>query len=255
MKNRDESLAGFFLLVFTLSLPFWLLGSLFPIELLPGLPLSAIGSFTPGLSALILIYRKERFTGVLRLLKRSFDFKRIRGKAWYLLIILINPAISILAYGITRIIDTSIPVPMLPTPALVPLFLFFFIGALGEEIGWSGYATEPLENRLGILTAGLLLGAVWAVWHFIPLIQAHRSAYWIAWWTLATVSARVIMVWLYIRSGKSLFGVALYHAISNLCWQFYPINGSYYDPRTFGLITAGFAIVFMLIEWRVFKKD
>jgi len=97
----------------------------------------------------------------------------------------------------------------------------------------------PQKNFLStwkIIPIGILIGAVWAVWHFIPLLQAHRSMEWIAWWSLGTISLRVIMVWIYAQSGRSVFGMALFHAMINLCWQLFPINGSYYDPLVFGLL-------------------
>ncbi len=242
MQGKHESVFTFFALVFALSLPFWVLGLINPIQLLPGLPISAVGAFTPALGALILIYKDERLSGVLQLLQRSFDFKRIKNKNWYFAIILINPVVTVLAYGIMRAIGESLPNPALLTLAIFPMFVLFFIGALGEEIGWSGYATEPLQRHWGTITAGVLLGLVWAVWHFIPLIQAHRSVEWIAWWSLGTISLRTIMIWLYMHSGKSVFAAAVFHAIINLCWQLFPVNGSYYDPRVFGLITLCFAI-------------
>ena len=242
MQGKHETVLTFFALVFALSIPFWVLGILYPIQLLPGLPISAIGAFAPALGALILIYKNDRPSGVLQLLQRSFDFKRIKNKNWYLAFILINPAIAVLAYGFMRAIGEVLPNPAPLTLAIFPLFVLLFIVALGEEIGWSGYATEPLQRRWGTIAAGILLGLVWVVIHFIPLMQAHRSVEWIAWWSLGTISLRVIMTWLYIHSGKSVFGAAVFHAMINLCWQLFPNNGSYYDPQVFGLITLCFAI-------------
>jgi CAAX protease family protein len=242
VQNRRESIFVFFALVFVLSIPFWVLGAIKPIQLLPGLPISALGVFVPALSALILVYKDERFSSVLQLLGRSFDFKRVKNKKWYLAFILINPAIAVLAYGLMRVVGKSIPNPTLSLLAIFPMFVLFFISALGEEIGWTGYATEPLQRRWGTVMAGLLLGLVWAVWHFIPLLQAHRSVKWIAWWSLGTISLRMIMIWLYFHAGKSVFAAAVFHAMINLCWQLFPINGSYYDPRVFGLITLCFAL-------------
>jgi hypothetical protein len=43
----------------------------------------------------------------------------------------------------------------------------------------------------------------------------------------------VLIVWLYNNTGKSVFGAALYHAISNGCTILFH---SYYDPRITGLI-------------------
>ncbi len=250
MQNKPESsVLPFIAFVFVLSIPFWVLGIIYPIQILPGLPISALGAFTPALGALILIHKHNHLSGVLQLLQRSFDFKRIKNKNWLLVILLINPAIAVLAYGMMRAVGMSLPNPAPLTLAIFPMFIFFFIGALGEEIGWSGYATEPLQHRWGTLTASLLLGVVWAVLHFIPLTQAHRSVEWIAWWSLDTIALRMIMTWLYVHSGKSVFAAAVFHAMINLSWQLFPNNGSHYDPRVFGLITLCFAIAIYITQW------
>jgi membrane protease YdiL (CAAX protease family) len=56
------------------------------------------------------------------------------------------------------------------------------------------------------------------------------------------------MTWLYIHSGKSVFAAAVFHAMINLSWQLFPNNGSFYDPRVFGLITLGFATILYAID-------
>lgn len=66
------------------------------------------------------------------------------------------------------------------------------------------------------LHAGLVLGVVWALWHVIAMVEAGQSPAWIAWSCLDMVGTRVLMVWLYNNTGRSVFAVALYHAIANL---------------------------------------
>jgi len=39
-------------------------------------------AFCPLIAALILVYRQDKTTGVTELLKRSFDYRRIRAKIW-----------------------------------------------------------------------------------------------------------------------------------------------------------------------------
>ena len=247
-SKHAASVASFLVLVFVLLIPFLVLEALHPVEILPGLPLSALGAFTPALAALILTYKQDHLSGVRQLLERSFDFKRIKNLGWFLLILLITPAIAVLAYGILRVTRVPLPDPTRWTLAIVPLFILLFIAALGEEIGWTGYATEPLLQRWGTLIASLVLGVIWAAVHFIPLTQVGRSVEWIAWWSLGTISYRVIMTWLYVHSGKSLFGAAVFHTMINLSWQLFPNNGSHYDPRLFSLLAFAFAITMYGIE-------
>ena len=137
----------------------------------------------------------------------------------------------------------SIPSPQISVSLAVGLSVVFLVAALFEELGWSGYALDPLQTRFGVIQAGVLLGLVWATWHCLALIQAHRSAGWIGWWALWTVSARVVMTELYNRFGRSVFAMALFHAASNVSWQLFPVRGSHFDPRVTGLITAAMAIV------------
>jgi hypothetical protein len=74
-------------------------------------------------------------------------------------------------------------------------------------------------------------------------LQADRSLVWIAWQCLTLVASRVLHVWVYNNAGKSVFITALGHAISNISWQLFPNQGSHYDPRITGLLTASAAIM------------
>ena len=116
------------------------------------------------------------------------------------------------------------------------------MGALLEELGWTGYALDPLQARYGPRGAGIRLGLFWVAWHFVPLAEAGRGVEWIAWWSAWTLAERVIMVWLYNWTRGSVLAVALYHAMSNLCWQLYPVQGSHFDPRISAVLTAALAV-------------
>ena len=245
--TRSRSPITFFILVFALSVPFFVLGAFAPIELLPGLPIGAVMVVVPVAAALILVLRQDGRAGALALLKRSFDFRRVGAKSWYLPVILIAPGVAVVSYGLLGWMGVPVPVPEFSVVTTLVLFLVFFVAALGEELGWSGYATDPLQDRWGALSASLVIGAVWAVWHFIPLLQVGRSLEFIAWWSLGTIAMRVIMVWLYNNTGRSVFVMALFHAMANLAWQLFPVQGSYFDPRIHGLLMAAVAVAVVLI--------
>jgi uncharacterized protein len=74
-------------------------------------------------------------------------------------------------------------------------------------------------------------------------VQAHRAPAWIAWWCGGTVATRVIYVWIYNDTNKSVFSAILFHDIDNLSWLTFPVGGSYFDPRVTGLIMLGLAIL------------
>lgn len=246
--TEKRSPLKFFLLVFALSIPLWLIGAVTPLQLLPGLPVSSLMSFCPLIAASILVYRENRTAGVTELLKRSFDYRRIRAKVWYVPTVLLMPGIAVLAYGLMRLVRLPLPAPQFPGVAALAMFLAFFVAALGEEVGWSGYAIDPMQDRWNALQASILLGLVGAAWHIVPLAQADRSPTWIAWQCLTLVASRVLLVWLYNNTGKSVFAAALCHAMVNVSWQLFPNHGSHYDPRITGLITA-LAAVLVTVVW------
>lgn len=245
---RSTSLLTFFLLVFALSLPFWLAGALTAFQLLPSLPVSALMVVCPVTAAVILVSREHPSGGVKELLERAFDFQRVKAKRWYGPTILLMPGIMVLSYSTLRLMGVPLPAPVFSVGTILALLAAFFLGALGEELGWSGYAIAPLQERFGALWGALLLGGVWAGWHVVPLLEAHRSLSFIVWWSLGTVASRVIIVWLYNNTGRSVFIAALFHAMINLTWQLFPINGSSYDPRVTSVILAIVAVV-VIIVW------
>ncbi|MCL5947370.1 MAG: CPBP family intramembrane metalloprotease [Chloroflexi bacterium] len=238
----------FFLLAFAFAIPFWLTGAVTGLEPLPGLPVAALAAVCPMLAAMILVYRENKNAGLATLLKRSFDFKRIKAKIWYVPTLLIMPVVMALSFGVLRLSGTHVPTPQIGVLSALILCAVFFIGALGEELGWSGYAIDPMQERWGALQASIVLGLIWALYHYIPLAQAHRSVSWIAWWTLGTVALRLVMVWLYNNTGKSVFAMVLFHMMINVTWQLFPVNGSYYDPRSTGLIAAAVSTI-IVVGW------
>jgi membrane protease YdiL (CAAX protease family) len=94
---------------------------------------------------------------------------------------------------------------------LIPLL---FVGAAGEELGYMGYAAEPIQERWGALTAGIIMGSVWAVWHVPALIQSDQAPAYIAWGLLAGVGTRILIIWLYNNTVKSVFAGNLFHVMA-----------------------------------------
>ncbi len=242
-RPATRSAWRFFLLTTVLVLPFWLLGALDSRPLMPALPLSALGIVSVVGAATILSWRQNGPRGAADLLKRSFDFVRVESRLWYFPAVLLVPLVSVAAYGWMRAVGIELPAPRITVLRTLGLFLAFLVGALCEELGWSGYAIDPLQERHGPLVGALVVGVVWAAVHFVPLAQAHRSLSFVAWWTLGTVSMRVIIVWLYNHTGRSVFVASLFHAMSNVAWQLFPVDGSAYDPRFTSPILAAVAVL------------
>jgi uncharacterized protein len=240
---RLRDILAFFGLTFALTIPFWIIGSMSAIELMPGLPIAALAVICPATAALILSWRLTGVASARALLMRTIDLERVKPEAWWLLILLFSPAAHVAAFFISRNLGTAIPNPQINIFPTVMLFAIFLIFAVTEEMGWTGFALGPIQSRVGAIPAGLLIGAIWAVWHYPALLQAHRSGVWIAWWILGTISLRLFMVWLFNATGGSVFAVVMVHATNNLSWQLFPIQGSWWDPRIIGLTMGSVALI------------
>ncbi|MCL4859139.1 MAG: CPBP family intramembrane metalloprotease [Caldilineaceae bacterium] len=151
------------------------------------------------------------------------------GARWYAVAILTAP----LLYGVVLLALSQFSPDFLPgivtTSDKVGLLLFGITwGLIGggflEELGWTGFATPRLRQRYGILTTGLIVGVLWGAVHFSVIFWMSGGA--IGGVPLARfltvrgldllvgglVAFRVLMVWVYDRTGGSLLVAMLMHA-------------------------------------------
>ena len=251
IKNR--SLLNFVLLLFGLSIPFWVIGTIYDVQIFPGFNLFQLPLAMPSVAALILIYRESGKDGVVALLKRTYDFRNFKSKIWLLPVLLIYPSIGFLDYLILRLSRTFIPAPQFSLVTLLD-YSTVFLMTFGEELGLTGYAIDPLQQRHSALKSGLLIGLVQAGYH-IPgfIISGYYPFEWIFWHVLYTIVSRVLFVWVYNNSGKSLFSMALFHWTFGLFWILFPQTGnlqkapSVYDPRIAAFITISYVAIVTLL--------
>ncbi|MBI5351054.1 MAG: CPBP family intramembrane metalloprotease [Chloroflexi bacterium] len=251
IQSTNESPLKFFILVFVLSIPIWLISSLLgnklPIPI--NLPISALLFLIPVTAASILLYNQNGWHGVNDLLKKVFDYRKIKNKIWVLPALLLAPLIYVLSYAIMRSAGLPLPdsttTPFLMTPVF---FAAFFIGAACEELGWSGYVIDSMQKRWGALTAGIVLGLVWQAWHIIGDLQAQNTAAWIVWHSLYSVGLRILIVWIYNNTQKSVFAAILVHTMDNVSWTLFPNYGSHFDPFI-GFIVMTVVVGIIIFLW------
>ena len=248
---KSGSLSIFFLLVFLFSIPFWVAGPIaerfLPAELTANLPVSSLMICAPIIAAVLLVRREQGPDAARALLKRALDYKRIRRTAWYVPIVFLFPATMLLQYGLLRLGGLEIGNPQIPGLMVPVSFALFFMAALGEEVGWQGYAISRLQAQWNALTASVVLGIVWTLWHVIPFVQMGRTPTWIFWHGLGMVMARILYVWIYKNTGESVFAVSLFHAMHNVSTVLLPSYGWPYEPLvTFVILAGTVAIVVFL---------
>jgi membrane protease YdiL (CAAX protease family) len=214
-----ESPVAFFVLTFLFALPFYILNALAYSNVLfepeMGVLYVSLFTLTPIASASILTFRSDGWGGVKKLLGRIFDFKRIANKKWCAAILLLMPLIFMLSLGVMVMSGAPVPAALTPVAALPAVLLFFFILAAGEEVGWMGYAFEPMQARGGALMASLVLGVIWAVWHVPFFIFMMPDPVILLAQLLTLVGARVLLAWIFNNTGKSVFATIVFHAADN----------------------------------------
>ena len=120
---------GFFLLLFALSVPFWLAGGTTAWQPLPGVPISALMFVCPSLAAALLVWRESGFNETKKL--------RIHGPIWILPILLLMPGVMLLSYAVMRLFGHALPTLEIDFRVLLLLFGAFLGSAIGEQLGWS----------------------------------------------------------------------------------------------------------------------
>lgn len=242
----------FFVLVFVLATPFWVLSAIVGNIGSLKVPVTDLAlAFVPLTAAAILVYREEGFAGVKRLLKRIFDYKKIKQKIWYLPLIFLVPLIYLLLITVMRLTGNHAVadnhILMLPL-----LLVIFFALAAGEETGWMGYAMDPMQDRWEAFVASIILAIPWWLGHFPSIIHIGGTRADLAWWLLGAMAIRILIVWLYNNTGKSLFAATLFHTLINVGRSVsYPTVGSHYDPtyQSVGYLIFAFTALIVTILW------
>lgn len=219
-SQPTKNISVFFILTFIISLPFYFLAALVPQDMV--MLVAPVLSLAPITAALILTYRESRSDAVKKLLKRSFDYKRITRKIWYFPIFFLWPVLFGLAFGLLILLGEPIPALLLPIIAAPVAFLGFFIFALFEEVGWMGYAFDPMQDRWNALNASLVLGILWAIWHIPFYIASGFEPVWIAGQLLSMIAIRILITWIFNNTGKSVFAAILVHTVYNVCTMMVP---------------------------------
>ena len=143
---------------------------------------------------------------------------------WYLTAALLAPAITLISLGVRALADPQFQVaPGSPLGELLadlgvggvallfPLLVLAWLpsSALLEEFGWRGLALPLLQGRWSALTASVLLGLVWGVWH-LPLMVANGERP--IPYLLLIVPHTILMTWVVNSTRGSMLLAMLFHA-------------------------------------------
>ncbi len=234
----------FFILVFGISAPLWILSGFLDASPLPdNIPLTDIGAtLSPAIAACLLVFHENGREGLRAFLKRLVDYGRIRRNGALALCLLLMPALYVATYAALRIAGFPVAQRIDLSLSLLAALAMFSVGAAVEEIGYSAYATDALQKRFSALATALLIGVPWALWHLPSMIKMGQSSQLIIWGLLGTVAFRIITVWLYNTANCSLFAVILAHVVGTTARSAFPGGRQGYEVAN-GSISYGIIIL------------
>ena len=197
--------------------------------------LTFLSGYGPALAAIIVVSLAYGRQGLRELFGRLLRWRV--GIQWYLIALFMPAFVILLAIGINKLTGGTSPdfsaagFPFGPaeTPLLqklVILFLVFTLGfdGLGEEIGWRGFALPKLLERHSALASSLILGALWAVWHFPYALTkgTFLSEVPLHWFFINLLALSIIYTWIFSNTNGSLLLALLFHAAGNVTSNLLP---------------------------------
>src|SRR5688572_13731629 len=192
----------------------------------PGpLALALLGTYGPTFAALLMVAVTRGRPGLHEFLNRYL--RRRVGIRWHLLAVFIPVVVFSCALGAKALGGANLPSPAwdkLTLAAFLGRLVFALpFGPLGEEGGWRGYLLPSLEAKYSALTSGVVVGAVWTLWHLpmfwvpgaaLPPTVAPSVAAAIV-YMLGVIPTSIIATALYNSTGGSLFIAVVYHLSTN----------------------------------------
>ncbi len=150
-------------------------------------------------------------------------FKRILrwqvNPVWYLAGLLVTAALSLAAIGVYLAAGGTHQVGvLLSLPNLLPSLLFqIFFFLLTEETAWRGFALPRLQAKYDALTASVILGVLWGLWH-LPLVfipGSFQSSVPFSGFVLSALATSLLATWIFNHSKGSVLVAAVFHGATD----------------------------------------
>lgn len=213
----------------------------------------------PTVASLIMTGVTQGLPGIRALMMRILRWRV--PLVWYLVALAGIPAIMVLGMvflpGAAASFDPLTPGTWAGYPWLFVLVLFLG-GPFLEEPGWRGFALPRMQRALGPFWGTMLLGVLWAGWHFpqymMPDWAAQNGGFSLqstAVYTLSVIPLTVILTWVYNNTRGSLLLAMLTHssinAFSVYAPQIFPAQAT---SQVYGFVGFGGAALLIVLLTR-----
>lgn len=191
----------------------------------------------------------DKRNGINNLFKRFVPKKE--NIAWLFISIAISVLIAF-ACDITLKLITKTPMNYSTSAnaMTVSTILIYFIGALGEELGWRGYWLPLLSHKYNNLVSSLIIGVLWGFWH----AGDYGEGIGFLLFVISTIELSIMMTWLYSKSNKNWLTAVLFHGFFNLS-SLYTLTEINLKYRIASVFVFAIPVIFLLIFSTVFKNS
>jgi membrane protease YdiL (CAAX protease family) len=194
-----------------------------PIEL-PGIaPFILLSTLALAATAFVVTALADGRLGVRDLRQRAFRFRV--SPIWYIVAVFALPlaalAVAVVAQGAAPL-AAIVAKPSLIVDWLIALVVAAVLVNFWEELAWTGFVLHRVQPRMGPIRASVVTSWAQGALH-LPLVfiaggvsegRVPPELYWfylIALFVLP-IPGRIVLTWLYNRSGRSIPIVGIYHA-------------------------------------------
>jgi membrane protease YdiL (CAAX protease family) len=201
-------------------------------------PLFFLATWSPAIAAFAVVFYRGGKAGALGLLSRLGLWRCPPG--WVVFVLIVVPLVFVLG-SLIKGGPILAPLPAEGLGAMAALLLMMlFLGPI-EEFGWRGVAQPLLQRRMAPIWAGMLIGAVWGLWHW-PAFFLSSTVY--ADWSflpflIGNVTLAVLVTPIFNQTGGSLLWPALFH------WQL--INPFWPDAQPWDTVIL--VVVALVVVW------
>ncbi|HKH36260.1 MAG TPA: CPBP family intramembrane glutamic endopeptidase [Rubrobacter sp.] len=188
------------------------------------------------------------------------------GARWYAVALLTAPLSMMAALLVLSLSSREFLPGILTTGDKATLLLMGIAVGLGagifEELGWTGFAIPRMRLRYGVLATGLFVGVLWGAWHILAnglwasdvtsgglSLAIFLPAYLFTFLVGQLPAFRVLMVWVYERTGSLLVAILMHGSLtaSTLVLQPLAVSGMALLAVTLGYAAATWVVVAVVI--------
>ena len=203
-------------------------------------PVFILAVYSPGIAAIYLIWRRYGFRALGDYFRR-LTLWRLPGKWWLLLLL----GIPVAKYVGAAFNGSATEFPFDPWYDVLPAFVAALLIGPVEEFGWRGLALPLLQRRYTPLTASLVLGAFWGMWHLPAFLLSGtpQSAWSLGPYLIGVMSLAIILTPIFNAARGSILIAMIYH---------FQMNGpAWPDAQPWeNYIFAAIAILVVAFSWR-----